>query len=266
MEIRMQSNSQLEIGAGVSMVRNKTGSYKSVMKQGLVTVLLIGSVLASAQSIASTKTCERYVQLGTETPSVYAAGVGYNTAFADFGTGCVTLYGATYTIVDWNSPVNGFDFLGGIGWKDLNKMTDAISPTATAWHQHSFSGTTGKGVFTLYGWSPAHEWYIVDDWYGHANNSTIGWGTYVGTITVDGGTYDIRHYLKASTGFNQWWSIRRTPRTSGTVSYPKHFQKWRSLGMPDTNITGLKYLVEANGDAAKGRLTINYIDMTSHSP
>ncbi|QXG62908.1 glycoside hydrolase family 11 protein, partial [Bacillus spizizenii] len=32
--------------------------------------------------------------------------------------------------------------------------------------------------------------------------------------------------------FKQYWSVRQTKRTSGTVSVSEHFKKWESLGMP----------------------------------
>ncbi|KAG6354205.1 hypothetical protein INS49_004809 [Diaporthe citri] len=70
---------------------------------------------------------------------------------------------------------------------------------------------------------------------------TIGYqkvGTHKGTLTSDGGTYDVYVHqqvnqpsISGTTTFNQYISIRQTPRTSGTVTVANHFNAWKSFGM-----------------------------------
>ena len=62
--------------------------------------------------------------------------------------------------------------------------------------------------------------------------------TLKGTIEVDGSIYDIYENTRVNqpsivgnTTFQQYFSIRRDVRDSGTINISKHFDKWESLGM-----------------------------------
>ena len=94
----------------------------------------------------------------------------------------------------------------------------------------------GNSYLCVYGWSrnPLVEYYIVESW-----------GTWrppgaqsKGVITVDGAEYDVyetdrinQPSIDGDTTFKQFWSVRRTKRTSGTISVTEHFKAWEKMGM-----------------------------------
>ena len=76
---------------------------------------------------------------------------------------------------------------------------------------------------------------------------------HVGTITVDGGTYEVWKKTRVNkptiTGdnqtFDQYFSIRQTARQCGHISVSEHFSKWIGLGLQLGKLVETKLLVEA---------------------
>jgi len=89
-------------------------------------------------------------------------------------------------------------------------------------------------------------------------------GTNKGTFTTDGGTYEIWEHqqvnqpsIQGTSTFNQYISIRQSPRTSGTVTIANHFAAWAAAGMELGTLNYQVLAVESWSGSGKGTLTVS---------
>ncbi|KAJ5813849.1 endo-1-4-beta-xylanase 6 [Penicillium pulvis] len=161
----------------------------------------------------------------------------------------------TYSMY-WEDGVSS-DFVVGLGW------TTGSSKSITYSAQYSASGS--GSYLAVYGWvnSPQAEYYIVED-YGSYNPCSSSSATSLGTVSSDGGTYqvctDIRTNQPSITGtstFTQFFSVREGGRTSGTVTVANHFNFWAQHGFGNSNFNYQVVAVEAWSGAGSASVTIS---------
>jgi endo-1,4-beta-xylanase len=181
------------------------------------------------------------------------AGGGYSyTIWSSGSGGCITPRGVGAAFkATWN---NSGDFLARVGLAlGSNKTFDQFGTFSADFAETKSGSGGGFSYIGIYGWSvnPLHEFYIIDDWFGSRPNP----GKKVGTITVDGGTYDILTQTQTNqpsiTGGNatfvQFWSLRQSARACGHISISEHFKAWAAAGMSLGNMEEAKILVEVGG-------------------
>jgi len=172
------------------------------------------------------------------------------------GSGCMNVFGVDANFsANWS---NVEDFLARIGLTFDRTKTPAKIGTISADFAETKTGNTGLVYIGIYGWTvdPLREYYILDDWGSTKPAGVASDGTprdSMGTITVDGAVYDVwkktRTNKPAITGdnktFDQYFSIRQTPRQCGHISISEHFSKWLGLGLQLGNLVEAKLLLEA---------------------
>lgn len=185
----------------------------------------------------------------------------------DNGTTSMTLNGGGKFSCSW-SNINNALFRTGKKYNETqtHQQLGTISLDYACNYQPS-----GNSYLSVYGWtsSPLVEYYIIESW----GNWRPPGAQSKGTITVDGATYDVyettrvnQPSIKGTATFQQYWSVRTSKRTSGTISVSEHFKAWEKMGMTMGKMYEVSLVVEGYQSSGRADVTTMSINVGSQPP
>ena len=197
---------------------------KKKLKGILLSVVLCAQLILPSAEVQAAQTIYDN-EIGTQD------GYGYEL-WKDYGTTSMTLNAGGTFSCQWSDIGNAL-FRKGIKYDctQTYQQLGNISVDFGCDYQPN-----GNSYLCVYGWckDPLVEYYIVESW----GTWRPPGATSKGTITVDGGTYDVyettrvnQPSIEGNTTFQQYWSVRTSKRTSGTISVSEHFKAWENMGM-----------------------------------
>jgi len=204
---------------------------------------------------------------------------GYDYEFWTDGEakGAMTLGEKGTFSCSWQSTVAGRgNFLARSGKKfNSTQLHSAVGDISVKYAAKYAPIGNGVSYLCVYGWTragngaPLVEYYIVDNW-GAYNRPPGSWtgASSKGTITVNGGTYDIYQTtrvnmpsIEGTKTFQQYWSVNRTRRNSGVISVSEHFKRWENLGMKLGNLYEVALCVEGYNISGSAEITENTLSI-----
>jgi endo-1,4-beta-xylanase len=186
------------------------------------------------------------------------------------GTACMTLDSGALFSGEWDG-IQNYLARRGLGYNQTQEHQEIGTFNATYNCNYNPSTASGNSYLSVYGWTvnPLKEYYIIEDWRNWIPSMAAG-ATQKGTINVNGSIYDIyvntrvnQPSIVGNTTFQQYFSIRRNIRNSGTINISEHFNMWESLGMEMGKMYEVSFVVE--GYQSSGNFKFTALDVSVDS-
>ena len=167
------------------------------------------------------------------------------------GTACMTLGEGALFSGEWDGILN-YLARRGLAYNQTQEHQEVGEFFATYDCDYNPTTASGNSYLSIYGWTvdPLIEFYIVEDWRNWIPSMAAG-ATNKGTIEVNGSIYDIientrtnQPSIQGTATFQQYFSIRRDERNSGTINISDHFTKWEELGLELGKLHEVSFVVE----------------------
>ncbi|KAF1808105.1 endo-1,4-beta-xylanase [Eremomyces bilateralis CBS 781.70] len=187
------------------------------------------------------------------TPSSTGTNGGYYYSFWTDGGSNVNYQngpGGQFSLT-WSG--NNGNFVGGKGWKPGGPRNVTFSGSYNP---------NGNSYLAVYGWTinPLVEYYVVEN-FGTYNPGSGGQKR--DSFSSDGGTYDVytstrtnAPSIQGTKTFQQYWSIRREKRSSGTISVGNHLNEWTKSGMKLGSFDYMILAVEGYHSSGSASMTV----------
>jgi endo-1,4-beta-xylanase len=188
----------------------------------------------------------------------------YYELWKDSGNTTMTVYTQGRFSCQW-SNINNALFRTGKKYNQSWQSLGTVKITYSATYNPN-----GNSYLCIYGWStnPLVEFYIVESW----GTWRPPGATSLGQVTIDGGTYDIYRTTRVNqpsivgtATFDQYWSVRTSKRTSGTVTVTDHFRAWANKGLNLGTIDQITLCVEGYQSSGSANITQNTFSTSSSS-
>lgn len=188
------------------------------------------------------------------------------------GSGNMTLGKGGAFSTEWSCEVDKGNFLArrGTTFDRTKKATDIGTITLDYAAEYSAS-QKGNSRLCVYGWfvEPLVEYYIIEDWVnwcpGPEGASQV--------VSIDGADYEIFKVmhtgptiLGTTETFPQYFSVRKSKRTSGTITVSDHFAAWQKAGFEIGNLTEVALNVEGWESSGKANVTKSEVTVGGERP
>ena len=183
------------------------------------------------------------------------------------GTACMTLGAGALFSGEW-VDIENYLARRGLEYNQIREHNEIGNfYTNFNCNYNPATGLLGNSYLSVYGWtiSPLVEYYIIEDWRNWIP-SMSGDAILKGSFSVKGSIYDIYENTRVNqpsiiglATFQQYFSIRRNERNSGTINISEHFNKWEELGMNMGKLHEVSFVVE--GYKSSGSFEFTELDV-----